>query len=146
MPVPNEMFDIAEFTEADREQLRALYKSVKGDTFGAIGLPEEDTDTFNDDTQGEEILLARQGRTIVGFVAVWVPENFIHHLYVRKDFQRRGIGQALIAAVRAKWSGPLTLKCVERNVEAIKFYTTMGWIVLSRGVTDHGPFLLLELP
>jgi GNAT superfamily N-acetyltransferase len=139
-------FEISEFTEADRSQLRALYQSVKQQTFGAIGLPEENTDTFDADTENEEILVARSNGTPVGFVAIWVPENFIHHLYVQAESQGKGIGRGLIAAVRARWSGRLTLKCVEKNEAAVKFYRKNGWEVVSRGVTDHGPFLLFELP
>jgi GNAT superfamily N-acetyltransferase len=139
-------FEISEFEEADRTQLRELYQTVKQQTFGAIGLPEEDTDTFDADTDNEEILVARLNGAPVGFVAIWVPENFIHHLYVQKDSQGKGIGSALIVAVRARWSGALTLKCIEKNVEAVKFYKKNGWKVVSRGVTEHGPFLLFELP
>jgi len=137
--------EISEFEERDRLELRRLYMDVKQDTFKWLGVPVKNGDTFDHDTKGEEILVARIDGQIAGFVSVWLPDNFIHHLYILKKYQRMGLGTCLIKSLRAKLKGKLTLKCVEYNETAVNFYRKNGWKVKSRGISEHGVYILFEL-
>jgi len=138
-------FEISDFEERDRPELRNLYHNVKRDTFRWMGVPDNNEDTFDRDTKGEEILVIKKGDEIAGFVSVWLPDNFIHHLYVLKQYQRMGLGKNLVNAVRARLKGPLSLKCIEENVSAVKFYESTGWKAKSKGISDHGMYIVFEL-
>jgi GNAT superfamily N-acetyltransferase len=36
---------------------------------------------------------------IAGFMTLWAPDDFIHMLYIRKQWQGQGIGTALLQAL-----------------------------------------------
>ena len=141
----NGEFEIFDFDERDRPELRKLYFAVKTETFKWLGVSEKSMDTFDQDTKGEEILVIKNGEEIAGFISVWLPDNFIHHLYVLKQYQRMGLGNRLVKAVRARLKGPLSLKCIAENTSAVRFYELTGWKVKSRGNSDHGMYTLFEL-
>ena len=141
----NGEFEVSDFDERDRPELRKLYFDVKKETFDWLGMPDKSIDTFDQDTHGEEILVIKKGEEIAGFVSVWLPDNFIHHLYILKQYQRMGLGNSLVKAVRARLEGPLSLKCIEGNFSAVRFYESTGWKVKSRGISDHGKYILFEL-
>ena len=138
-------FEISEFKEEDRAELRLLYSEVRKETFGWIGTQNLDKDTFDADTKGEEIIVAKTEGKIAGFISIWLPDNFIHHLYIRKEYRRKGLGEKLIHEVKSKLRKPLTLKCLVDNVIAVKFYQKNGWEAKSTGISDHGVFILFEL-
>ncbi|WP_080410222.1 GNAT family N-acetyltransferase [Burkholderia ubonensis] len=55
---------------------------------------------FDAQTEGERLLVAEDdGARLAGFVSVWEPDHFIHHLYVDRSHHRRGIGRALLRAL-----------------------------------------------
>jgi GNAT superfamily N-acetyltransferase len=82
----------------------------------------------------EEVWLAFFGQAAVGTLSLFVPDLFIHSLYVDPDAQGMGIGSALVERVRAARGGPLTLKVDTRNHAAIAFYERTGW------KPESGPF------
>ena len=75
---------------------------------------------------------------------MWEPERFIHHLYVHKDYQGRGIGRALLSEVARRQPGELLLKCVKSNRQAMSFYLSAGWSKASTGVGPDGDYVLLK--
>ena len=96
--------------------------------------------------EGEEIHVALLGGAIAGFVAVWVADRFIHHLYVSPQYQSRGVGSALLKACEAKYGHPLSLKCETLNHHAQRFYRSKGWLPQETGVGEHGPWQRLYAP
>ena len=136
-------FEISEFVEDDRAELRQLYSDVRNETFHRI--ENQSKYTFDLDTKGEEIIVARMEGKVAGFISVWLPDNFIHHLYIRKEYRRNGLGRLLINRVRTKTKRPLTLKCLVDNINAVKFYERNGWKNKSTGISDYGVFILFEL-
>jgi GNAT superfamily N-acetyltransferase len=95
------------------------------------------THDFASATVGEDIFVAVNSKSgVVGFVSVWTPESFIHHLYVDAAFQRLGIGTELLASLREWLPQPWTLKCVSANRKAIAFYISRGWVAVR---SDNGP-------
>lgn len=95
-------------------------------------------------SKGESILVAERNGEILGFVSVWDPDGFIHHLYVGPGHQRQGIGRALVDAVQRRHPGPLTLKCLQANRMALDFYFATGWVEEGKGVAAEGEYLLLR--
>jgi ribosomal protein S18 acetylase RimI-like enzyme len=138
------MLRIRSFTESDRPLLEAIYRDSR---IEATWLPPEikSRSDFSRDTEGEAILVAvGHNDEPVGFISVWEPDRFIHHLYVRACSRRKGIGEALLDALRARVAKPWRLKCLRANSEAIAFYLAQGWNEISSGTSEDGPFALLE--
>lgn len=100
---------------------------------------------FDQSTEGEWILVAEIGGRVVGFSAVWKPENFIHSLFLHPDFQGQGIGSALLTECLARMERPATLKCSAANEGALRFYEQRGWFKESEGKADDGPYFLMKL-
>src|SRR5262249_42710172 len=78
---------------------------------------------FRVDTLGELLAVAEtESNLLVGFVGIWQPENFIHHLYVDPEFFRQGIGKALLIHALTLIKRPARLRCQTRNKRAYRFY------------------------
>jgi len=101
---------------------------------------------FAEQTEGEVIHLAEdaEGRA-VGFISGWVPDRFIHHLYVDPAYQGRGIGRLLIASLKEWLPFPYGLKCLVANRNAQEFYRTGGWREVWQGQDEYGTYLFLQL-
>jgi len=104
-------------------------------------------DDFTRDTEGELIHLAEsEDGTVLGFLSLWEPENFIHHLFVSPEHVRQGIGQALLADLQQRIPSTFRLKCLTANLPALAFYRGLGWTEVDSGTSDDGEYLLLESP
>jgi ribosomal protein S18 acetylase RimI-like enzyme len=102
--------------------------------------------TFAEETVDETLLVAEcEGRT-VGFASVYLPQSFVHHLYVDPDFASRGIGAELLRNAVALAGGRASLKCQTRNQRAIAFYRRLGWIEVSAGTSEYGPWVAMRSP
>jgi ribosomal protein S18 acetylase RimI-like enzyme len=85
----------------------------------------------------EEVYLARLGHSVVGLASYHPPHHFLHCLYVDPQIQGCGIGRLLVAHLRARAGGGITLKVDLENHAAIAFYEAGGWTALS-GPDDTG--------
>jgi GNAT superfamily N-acetyltransferase len=61
-----------------------------------------------------------------------IDGDSLRDLYVRPDWQGRGIGRALLDKAKALNSRRLTLWTFERNANARAFYEAMGFCVIGR--------------
>ncbi|QRR03945.1 GNAT family N-acetyltransferase [Dyadobacter sandarakinus] len=136
--------EISDIISSDRPALKDIYSRVRQETFGWMKLDKLSRDTFDEDTAGEHVMVARYEGMVCGFVSIWRNDNFVHHLYVDSRFQRRGIGAALLRYALKTMKGSATLKCLESNKEAVNFYGKNGWKVKSMGVSYEGHFVLFE--
>jgi len=110
-------------------------------------LPEHSrTETnFAAASEGEDVWVAeRPAVGICGFISVWRPQSFIHHLYVDPRFHHQGVGTALLASLADWLPEPWTLKCAASNTAALVFYESRGWRTIDTGVSENGPYFLLE--
>ena len=137
------MLQVRPFAERDRPTLEAIYRDCRGEAW--LPPTAKERSNFSRDTEGEMILVAvRRNGEPEGFISVWEPDRFIHHLYVRSDSRRKGIGRALLRALEAQMPKPWRLKCPRANSAAMAFYMTQGWNEISSGTSEDGPFALLE--
>lgn len=136
---------IKEFEEQNREALRKLYLEVRKTNFVWLSKEARATASFDADTEGELLLVAWLKGRIVGFISIWLPDNFIHHLYVDNAYQRKGIGKQLLDKTIPIIGLPATLKCMKANPAALRFYTRNGWTAREEGITDEGAFVLFQL-
>lgn len=127
------------------EDLALIYLDSRRDAFYWTDPGSYHLSDFKEDTQGERIWVALEEGKVLGFIAVWQADHFIHHLYVDKAHYRKGIGQCLIEEVYRFYQAPLRLKCLSKNKRAISFYQSQGFKVLDKGVDNLGEYCLLQL-
>ena len=135
---------IRKFMEEDREALRHVYFTSRESEFGWLDKKSLSASDFDQDTEGEKIWVAEKPEGIVGFISVWEPENFIHHLFILPQILRQGIGSKLLEACMAEIGKPAQLKCVIENVGAFGFYQSKGWYVVSEDVKSDCGFYLMQ--
>lgn len=137
---------IRQFIEADRMALRLIYLNSRRQAFHWMNPEELVLAEFDAATTDELVLVAEVDGEAVGFVSLWLPENFVHNLFVSPGHQGRGIGTRLLAASRAHLNGPATLKCSVHSGRARAFYDSRGWVVLGRGGDRKSGYLDMEWP
>jgi GNAT superfamily N-acetyltransferase len=138
------MFDVRPFAEKDRATLEVIYSDCRSE---AAWLPPaaKERPNFSRDTEGETLFVAvGTSDEPEGFISVWEPDSFIHHLYVRTPLRARGIGELLLKSLDGRIPKPWRLKCLRANSEAFGFYLSKGWREVSSGVSEDGPFAVLE--
>lgn len=113
--------------ELDYLALRLIYLESRRKSFHWTDIEEMTLEDFDKDTVGEYIILAEENNRILGFASLYLPENFIHNLFVHPDFSGKGVGGELLNASIEKMNKPLRLKCVSKNEKAMKFYEKKGW-------------------
>ena len=139
------------FQEADRARLQALFLVSRRTAFHWLPTGAYALDDFDRVTQGEAVLVALRGDTLLGFASVWtgtdnaaatgrVKDTFLHHLFVDPGHQGVGVGHALLGAFTAQFPGLSTLKCLTANTHATAFYRAHGWVILSTSDGPDGPF------
>ena len=139
-----DLFRVRPFAEQDREALEAIYRECRAEAAWLPPAAREDSD-FARDTAGETLFVAvRSDDNPLGFLSVWAPDRFIHHLYVRSELRGRGIGKALLGSLSTRLPMPWKLKCLTANDAALAFYASQGWSKVSSEVGEEGPYFVLE--
>ena len=105
-----------------------------------------DLATLAVETKDETILIAELDGAVAGFVSVYRPESFVHHLYVDPARQGQGIGRVLLERAVALAGGRASLKCQTRNRRALAFYRRLGWIEVTAGTSEFGPWVAMRSP
>ncbi|WP_232696956.1 GNAT family N-acetyltransferase [Brevibacillus daliensis] len=113
--------------ELDFPELRRIYIETRRNSFVWENKNEMSLEDFDKHTEDEYIILAEDDNQIMGFTSLYLPENFIHLLFVLPDCSGKGVGRKLLHAASEKMSKPLRLKCVSQNQLALKFYENNGW-------------------
>ena len=130
-------------TPEDHPALAELFLATRRETF--YWIHSQTLEDFAEQTAGEAIHVAEdEGGELLGFISVWVEDQFIHHLFISPQHQRRGVGRALLEDLAARLPGPFTLKCFTANTRALSFYHALGWRDAGCGEVAEGSYLLLE--
>jgi ribosomal protein S18 acetylase RimI-like enzyme len=129
---------------SDWPSLRELFLTTRRATFSWLDPATLHLADLDEGTQDEPLLVALQNQRLAGFVSWWPPENFIHNLFVDPAYQRQGIGRQLLQACLAQMGRPATLKCVQQNQPALRFYLGQGWQIAGEGTTASVPFYVLR--
>jgi ribosomal protein S18 acetylase RimI-like enzyme len=139
------MIKIIAYNENHLSDLKKIYLQERRRTFIWVDQSKFKLIDFERETKGEYILTAVENDKIIGFISVWMPNNFIHHLYVAAKNQGSGVGTQLLNAVVDKIGFPITLKCLENNIQAVHFYIKKGFKQKERGFSVNGGYILFEL-
>jgi putative acetyltransferase len=88
---------------------------------------DEETFDFiaNSVLREQEVLVAETDDAPRGFVAM-AHGNFVEHLYVHPDHQRRGIGSALLERAKERMPDGFRLWTFQQNATARRFYERHG--------------------
>ena len=126
----------------DEGRCQEIYTKVRASTFSWVNPKKFKPSDFGPDTVGESLLVAdHPANGVIGFVGIWMPENFIHHLYVLPEFHRSGIGRALLDSALRTISRPAKLKCQSANKNARDFYQHLGWREGQQGHDEIGRWI-----
>jgi len=128
----------------DRDALSSIYLESRTAAFHWLPSSAFGLDDFERDTEGETILVLETGKQPLAFSSSWVPERFLHHLYVAPTAIGSGCGSLLLNETIRRFGTPFRLKCLSRNGSALAFYRKRGWTVIGRGEADEGAYLELE--
>ena len=135
---------VLEAKQSNYEELREIFFVVRRNTFHWIKTEELKLSDFDESTKDELILVALIKNKIVGFVSIWVPDKFIHNLFVLQDFQGKGVGTALVNEAVKRVGLPLTLKCVKSNTKAFNYYKLHNWKIEKEEMGKEGLYYLMK--
>lgn len=129
----------------DRPALRELFLRSRRETFAWQPESAFTLADFDAQTDGERLLVAYgQGGRLAGFMSLWEPDDFIHHLHVERSYFRRGVGRALLRALPGWPAKRYRLKCLLANQPAMAFYRACNFVEIGTGSAPEGDYLLLE--
>ena len=111
-----------------REKSLPEFHSAKGHFF------YEDQDYFRNHILKEnQVFVVESDGKPIAFLAM--RDDFIDHLYIHPDYQRRGIGKALLDYARQRSPEHLWLYTLQVNVNARAFYEKNGFVAEKFGVS-----------
>lgn len=123
---------IREATQADADALSRVFIASFG-TLTFLPKLHTDAETFdfiaNSVLRQQDVLLAEVGSRAVGFVAM-AHGDFLEHLYVHPDHQRRGIGGSLLERAKQRMPDGFRLWVFQQNIAARRFYERHGLHVI----------------
>ncbi|WMN89796.1 GNAT family N-acetyltransferase [Vibrio parahaemolyticus] len=128
--------EIIRFQSHHLNAVKKLYLESRLATFTWLDTVEFDLSDFERDTEGESIWVVIDSSEVVGFVSIWAPENFIHHLFVSPRNLRGGVGLKLLDLAKQKYPN-LSLKCLSQNGNATDFYLSQGFTIAE--TVGNGP-------
>ncbi|MDU5333996.1 GNAT family N-acetyltransferase [Enterococcus sp.] len=121
------MIQIREMILDDKPQLRHLYLESRRTTFYWADPELMHLEDFDRDTAEELVFVAESQQKLIGFISLYVPDNFIHCLFVDRNFKGQGTGHLLLKEAKQHLQLPMKLKCLSKNTPALAFYEKEGW-------------------
>jgi ribosomal protein S18 acetylase RimI-like enzyme len=139
------LISIVPFSPKHQASLKEIFFIERKRAFHWMDTTHYTLEDFDKETQDEHILVALENDEVVGFISLWLPDNFIHHLYIKHTHTRKGIGRLLIRNALTKITKPVTLKCLDRNQQAIQFYVALGFKEAGKGIAEGENYTRYEL-
>jgi putative acetyltransferase len=75
----------------------------------------------------ESIWVAERNHQLVGFLAIRKSDGYLHLLYVSPEEQRQRVGTNLMNKAKELSPGGISLKALQRNMQARRFYEQHGF-------------------
>ena len=119
---------IRPFINDDAAQCAEIFDLAGRAAFFWAKWPTIDTQSFYRATAEESLFVGEFDNQVKGFIALYLPDKFIHHLYVHPDAQRSGLGSALLDHAQVIMGPGAHLKCQIRNEHARAFYRARHWV------------------
>lgn len=132
------------YRPADHDACAAIYATGRRFAFHwcdpGLFVPED----FSRDSRGEAITVAEENGRVAGLMSLWMPDHFIHLLFVDPASHGRGIGRRLLRHAEATFGDWSWLKCQAQNTRALEFYEHCGWTVGEGGTNEIGPWVAVS--
>jgi len=130
---------------ADLPQIIRIFMDCRHD-FSWLPPEAMSLDDFHRASEDEHIFVAiGTNDEICGFLSLWEPGRFIHFLFIRPQFQGLHIANRLVESLFPTYRLPYRLKCLDKNLRALRYYLREGWVEVSRGADNDGGHRVLEL-
>ena len=137
--------DVRNYRPRDRRRCAEIFAAGWAHAFPHI--PRAiDKNAFLKETQGERLLVAEDHGAVLGFAGLYLPDDFLHHLYVDPHFHGRGVGHALVDGALDIVAGRLNLKCSLSNTNARAFYARLKFNEGDYGEDQYGDWVRLLAP
>jgi GNAT superfamily N-acetyltransferase len=124
--------------------LRALYMVTRTSTFTWLDSSGYQIKDFDEHITDDTVYLAVEDGKLLGFIGVYEPDNFIHHLFTAEDAQGIGVGTRLLTMLSELNGRPQILKCMVKNEKALQFYLRKGFVEVGKGTGSVGDYLVLS--
>ncbi|HEX6269578.1 MAG TPA: GNAT family N-acetyltransferase [Anaerolineales bacterium] len=130
---------IREYRPADFDALTILWRISREKSMPEFQREKghffyEDRDYFRDHVlMKDQIWVVESENCLAAFIAM--NQDFIDQLYIHPDYQRRGIGRALLEFARKVSPDHLWLYTLQANVNACAFYEQNGFMAEKFGVS-----------
>ena len=138
------MITIRKVTPNDISQLEVLFQVCRQLTFVSRHPDEFQIGDYQKSTAEDEVWVAEEHGSIVGFVSTYPTDNFIHNLFVHPEHQAKHIGIQLLHIAEANLGRPMTLKIAMDNLKPCGFYGKYGWYKASQHDDASEPYLLYK--
>jgi ribosomal protein S18 acetylase RimI-like enzyme len=135
---------IRDAREDDTNKLEILFKITRQKTFKSAPHDSFKFGDYKKSVEGEKVWVVEKDGDIVGFISIWIQDNFIHNLFVHPNYQGCGIGAQLLQKAEEYLSRPMELKVTTENIKAFKFYEKHGWKKISIHEDELEPYILLR--
>jgi len=136
--------DVIAYSPKYLPALRALYMVTRTSTFTWIDSSGYQIKDFDEHITDDTVYLAVADGKVLGFIAVYEPDNFIHHLFVADDAQGIGVGSKLLTMLTELNGRAQILKCMVKNEKALQFYYSKGFVEVGKGTGVVGDYLVLR--
>jgi ribosomal protein S18 acetylase RimI-like enzyme len=136
------MINIRKQNIEDIEVLELLFQITRQHTFISRPAEEFKIGDYVKSTHEDEVWVAEENGCIIGFVSIYVPDNFIHNLFVHPKHQGKGIGKRLLQVAEQNLGRPMTLKAAMDNPKSFSFYEKYDWHQVSIHQDIDKPYAL----
>jgi ribosomal protein S18 acetylase RimI-like enzyme len=129
-----EQIRIVDFTDELAEELVLMWRESFEAGVGVVDphpIEEQRAYLMKEIVPNNTVRVALLDGAIAGFVAS--NRQSISQLYVRRGFQRRGLGTRLLEGAKERSNGRLSLYTFARNASARAFYESHGFRLVARG-------------
>jgi ribosomal protein S18 acetylase RimI-like enzyme len=132
------------FRPADHAACAAIYAAGRRFAFDWCDPSQFRPEDFERDSRDEQITVAEEDGQVVGLLSLWMPDHFVHLLFVHPARHGRGIGRRLLRHAEETFGDWSWLKCQAQNRRALAFYRRCGWTVGEGGTNEIGPWVAVS--
>lgn len=129
-------------TEHDTKALEELFLITRQATFTTRPPQAFKLSDYGTSVEGEEVWIAENDAAVVGFISLWLQDNFIHNLFVHPEWQKQGVGSALLKKAEERLPRTIELKIAMDGLNACQFYEKKGFVCIEVHPDAPEPYLL----
>jgi GNAT superfamily N-acetyltransferase len=132
------MISVRAMDEGDLDVGRKIFLNARRAAFHWLDGSPFALEDFDRQTVDEQVWVAEVLPGVVGFVAIYLPDNYVHHLFVEPGHRGKGIGTKLLQFALQRAARALELKCSSANLAGCRFYEQRGGREVERGIDEVG--------